>query len=179
VERRHFIPAVIAAALVGGAGLWYTAAAPEPPPPTLIASVSGISAGTLTVHVTGLVANPGLVSIPEGSRVADALVAAGGVVPGADLGALNLAAPVSDGQHLNVPDASGGGMAETDGSRVRINTAGVDVLQSLPGVGPVLAERIAAHRDEYGPFAVVEDLLDVTGIGEAKLAAMRDSVVVP
>ncbi len=135
---------------------------------------------TLTVHVSGAVAAPGLVSLPSGSRVADAVVAAGGALPGADLAALNLAAPLADGQQLVVPVASADGVAvvAADG-RVRINTADAADLEGLPGVGPVLAERIVAHRDAHGPFTTVEDLLAVPGIGEAKLAAMRDRVIVP
>ena len=134
----------------------------------------------MTVHVSGAVAEPGLVSLQSGSRVADAVVAAGGALPGADLGSLNLAAPLVDGQQLVVPYLvpTNGVPVASDG-RVRINTADAAALEGLPGVGPVLAQRIVAHRDAHGPFATVEDLLDVPGIGESKLAALRDSVIVP
>jgi competence protein ComEA len=94
---------------------------------------------------------------------------------------VNLAAPLADGQQLSVPRVSADGEAAAvagDG-RVRLNLAGVEELETLPGVGPVLAERIVAYRQEHGPFAVVEDLLDVPGIGEGKLAALRDAVLVP
>ena len=112
--------------------------------------------------------------------MADAVAAAGGALPGADLSALNLAAPVSDGQQLMVPEQSGtGAAAAVVEGKVRVNTAGVTDLERLPGVGPVLAERILQHRESFGPFGVVEDLLDVPGIGEGKLAALRDSVAIP
>jgi competence protein ComEA len=96
------------------------------------------------------------------------------------LTALNLAAPVSDGQQLVVSEQGAGtGSGAAGDGRISINTADAAALEGLPGVGPVLAERIVEHRDRYGPFAVVEDLLDVPGIGEAKLAALREMVMVP
>ena len=98
----------------------------------------------------------------------------------ADLRKLNLAAGLADGQQVVVPgSAEGRDPAAVDDGRVRVNTASVSDLEQLPGVGPVLAARIAAHREENGPFSTVEDLLDVSGIGEAKLASLRDAVVLP
>ena len=139
----------------------------------------GAGGEPLTVHVSGSVASPGLVSLPSGSRVADAIVAAGGALPGADLAALNLAAPLVDGQQLVVPQADDGMTAAPADGRVRINTADATALEILPGVGPVLAQRIIAYREINGPFRTVEDLLEVPGIGEGKLAEIRDSVIVP
>ena len=114
------------------------------------------------------------------ARVADAIVAAGGATDDAELGALNLAAAVGDGSRLVVPSRSEAllGAVAGDGL-VRLNAATAADLEGLPGVGPVLAQRIVAHRSDYGPFEAVEDLLDVPGIGEAKLAAIRDLVIVP
>lgn len=139
----------------------------------------------VVVHVSGAVAAPGLVSLPEGSRAADAVAAAGGVRPGGRLSGVNLAAPVTDGMHLAVPwrDGGGAGPAAPSGPGGRgfpidVNRAGVDELTGLPGVGGVLAARIAAHREERGPFRTLEDLLDVPGIGEAKLAGLRDFAAV-
>jgi competence protein ComEA len=114
--------------------------------------------------------------------VADVIVAAGGALPGADLGGVNLAARVADGQRLAVPGTGGGAASpapDPDGAKVAVNSAAASELEALPGVGPVLAERIVAHRERHGPFGVVEDLLDVPGIGEGKLAALRDSVQIP
>lgn len=179
MERVQWIGAGLLLLLAVGAGAWYARSSPEPPP--MVVARSPAEPESLTVHVSGAVVSPGLVEIPSGSRVADAIAAAGGAGPGARLGALNLAAPLVDGQQLVVPDAAAGatvgGVAPDP--RVRVNVAGISELERLPGVGPVLAERILQHRDEHGPFEVVEDLLDVPGIGEGKLAALRDAVAVP
>lgn len=167
----------VAVAVAGSAGaflIW-----PSAPPPTVLEVLSPVAAErTITVHVSGLVARPGLVSLPAGSRVADAVIAAGGVHGEADLAALNLAAPLVDGQQLIVP---GSGVAPSAAGTIgiRVNTADAEALDGLPGVGPVLAGRIVAHREAHGPFTTVEDLLDVPGIGESKLAAIREVVVVP
>jgi competence protein ComEA len=127
--------------------------------------------------------NPGLVEISPGARVADALAAAGGSTGEADLGSLNLAAPVRDGDQIIVSSVppTGGRASATPGADglVRINTAAAEDLEALPGVGPVLAQRIVEYRDTHGPFGEVEDLLDVPGIGESKLAAMREAIALP
>jgi len=167
---------VLAAA---GVGLWYSGRAPEPPPLSASRDQATVR-GVITIHVAGAVRVPGLVEVYRESRVADAIAAAGGALPHADLRGVNLAAPLSDGQQLVVPSFDeGGSAAATADGRVRVNVAGVEELQRLPGVGPVLAERIVAHREAHGPFAAVEDLLDVSGIGEGKLAALREAVLVP
>jgi competence protein ComEA len=161
--------------LVAGVGGWWFGGAPEPPPPLRVAAAS---AGTVTVHVAGEVAHPGLVEVAEGSRVADAVAGAGGLLISADPTGLNLAAPVVDGQQVVVRALGESAAPDTPG-RVHLNTASAGDLESIPGVGPVLAARIVEFRENVGPFVVVEDLLNVAGIGEAKLAAMRDAVVVP
>jgi len=176
--ERTWIAAATVAALAGGAMLLWPGGGSTAPPIEIVAARPADT--TITVHVSGAVAKPGLVSLATGSRVADAVLAAGGALPGALLTSLNLAAPVSDGQQLVVPAAGAGsdGLGVGDG-RIAINTADVTALEALPGVGPVLAQRIVEHRNRNGPFAVVEDLLDVPGIGEAKLAALREMVLVP
>jgi competence protein ComEA len=120
-------------------------------------------------------------TMAEDAIVADAIKAAGGFRPGADSDAVNLAASLSDGQQVIVPGPSGAvaGPTATGDGKIAINRATAAELDALPGVGPVLAERIVAHRDQHGPFATVEDLLQVSGIGEAKLASIRDLVSVP
>ena len=174
---RSWVGAIaIGIAGIAGAFLLWPAAAAVPP---VEIALPRTTAGIVTVHVSGSVAAPGLVSLPAGARVADAVVAAGGALPGADLSALNLAAPITDGQQLVVPAYSASGAAAPADGRVRINTADVASLEVLPGVGPVLAERIVSYRDIHGPFSAIEDLLDVPGIGESKLAAMREAVIVP
>ena len=157
-------------------------------PPTVgrepeVAPSSG--AQFIEVHVAGWVISPGVVSVAEGSNVAEAIDAAGGLRPGASAAAVNLAAEVVEGQQIVIPGPeetaepgeTGPGFG-ADG-RVSINRATIAELDTLPGVGPVLAERIVAHRDQNGPFAEAEDLLDVPGIGEAKLASIRDLIVIP
>lgn len=182
VRVQIFVAVVaIGAALLGGA--WYGSRPPELPPVTVTGSTAAADApAVITVHVAGAVADPGLVAVPAGSRVADAVAAAGGALPSADLGALNLAGPVRDSDRIEVPaigDPATPAAEDGAASGVDLNRATVAELETLPGVGPVLAERIVAHRDAHGPFTTVEDLLDVPGIGEAKLAALRDEVSAP
>jgi competence protein ComEA len=156
--------------------------------PTLPEGLTSMPAGptqtvaAVDVHVAGWVVSPGVVSIPEGSIVADAVAAAGGMRTGAAAETLNLAAPVADGDQIVVPgpgDKTSSGAPGSPGvgdGLLSLNTATADELQELPGVGPVLAERIVSHRDIVGRFDTVEDLLEVSGIGEAKLAALRELV---
>lgn len=148
-----------------------------------------VTAGEVVVHVAGLVARPGVYTLPGGSRVADALEAAGGPRRSAVLDALNLARPLTDGEQLVVGDAAPGAPAPgtvpgtvpaapaapaptpgagapSVGALVSINTATEAQLDELPGIGPVLAERIVMHRTEVGGFTEVGQLRDVSGIGE-------------
>ncbi|MEA2058003.1 MAG: helix-hairpin-helix domain-containing protein [Actinomycetota bacterium] len=183
--------AAVAIAVVGG--VWYGARAPEPVPievgdPTGSIASIGLEAaeapepGIVTVHVAGAVRRPGLVSVSVPARVADVVAAAGGAEAFADLGAMNLAAPVGDGDRVEVPvlgAAPGSSEPDVGEGGVDLNRATANELQALPGVGPVIAARIAAHREENGPFATIEDLLDVPGIGETKLAELRAAVRIP
>lgn len=179
MDRSQWIVAGVVAAVAAAGAVWYSGRAPEPPPITLVEAAAAEQA-TITVHVSGAVAAPGLVRLSSGARAADAIAAAGGALPGAELGAVNLAAPLVDGQHLGVPHVPGGTITgEQRRAPVPVNTASASELESLPGVGPVLAGRIVEYRDLHGPFSALEDLLDVAGIGEAKLAALRDAVQVP
>ncbi|HZW27634.1 MAG TPA: ComEA family DNA-binding protein [Trueperaceae bacterium] len=121
------------------------------------------------VAVQGEVARPGVYELPFGSRVEDAVAAAGGLLPTAARDLLRLAAPVNDGQTVHVPGAA---VAGTERPRVSLNSAALEELDALPGVGPVIAERIAAHR----PYAAVDELLEVPGIGPATLERLRPLV---
>ena len=170
--------ALVALAVVGIAGFGYVWRSGDPPSHQPLVVAETTSRGTILVHVSGAVASPGLVEVPADSRVADVVAAAGGVTADASLAAINLAASVQDGEQIIVPTEAPGGPVAADG-RVPINTADAAALETLPGVGPVLAERIVAFRTQNGPFGAVEDLLDVPGIGEAKLASIRDTVRVP
>ncbi len=179
------VMAALGAVLVGAAvvGLWFGVRRGAPPPVPAMAPAPASTAATpptATVHVTGAVVEPGLVVVPEGSRVADVIAAAGGSTGSADLGAINLAQTVADGDRVHIPNVGERieqPTAEPGG--VDLNRASAVELETLDGVGPVLARRIVEWRDAHGPFATVEDLLDVPGIGEAKLAGMRDGIAVP
>lgn len=176
--------AIVIGATLGRAGGPVLSAAPVD---RVVASTVAAGVPTIAVHVSGWVVAPGVVEVGEGAIVADAIAAAGGARLGADLDAINLAAPVMAGDQVAVPGpgeaggADGGAAAPGSGGngKISLNRADATALQDLPGVGPVLAERIVAYRDANGPFSAVEDLLEVSGIGEAKLAAIRDLVTVP
>jgi len=132
---------------------------------------------SVTVHVSGMVVSPGVVDVPVDAIVADAVEAAGGLLAGALVEQINLAAPIVPGEQIVVPGATGGTVGGGgDVGVLSINQASMTDLESLPGVGPVLAERIVSHREANGRFEAVEDLLEVPGIGEAKLEAIRDLV---
>ncbi len=157
----------------------------------------GADRGQVVVHVAGAVAAPGVVRLSNGSRVVDAVTAAGGLRADADPDRVNLAATLVDGQRVVVPivgqpvpaevapapaPSSGGataGAASSGGAApVDLNTATAEQLDALPGVGPSTAAAILDHRASAGPFTSVDQLLDVRGIGEAKLEALRDLVSV-
>lgn len=145
------------------------------------------SPGPVVVHVAGRVASGGIVTLAAGSRVADALAAAGGAAAEADLDAVNLARVLVDGEQVLVPGpgdpapvaaAPGPSATAGPGALVDLNTATEADLDALPGVGEVLAGRIVAWRTENGPFTAVEDLGEVQGIGPKVLADLRDRVTV-
>jgi competence protein ComEA len=171
------------------------AGSPGPPGPSG-SSPSNVpswsSSATIVVDVAGKVRRPGLYRLPAGSRVDDALRAAGGALSGVDLAALNRAALVADGQQVAVgvpaaanaggvagPAAGSGAAARTaagTANPVHLNSATIEQLETLPGVGPVLAQKILDYRAEHGSFASVNELNDVPGIGDAKFAALRAAV---
>jgi competence protein ComEA len=165
--------------LVGGL-LWFGLGTTDPAParPDLVVHVDDAEA-VITVHVSGAVASPGVVRVPVDSRTMDAIVAAGGATRSADLTQINLAATVRDGERVAVPYVGQDHVSLDASVGLDINAATAADLEELPGVGPVLAERIVAYRNEHGSFSAVEDLLDVPGIGEAKLSGMRDAISSP
>lgn len=140
----------------------------------------------VVVHVSGDVAAPGIYRLSDGARVADAIDAAGGALPGVVLDGLNLARPLTDGEEVIVRRPAAHRGAEEPGrpdawrpdGRLDLNLATAEDLQSLPGVGPVTAERIIEHRQRVGRFAAVTDLRAVPGIGEKRLQALADLVTV-
>jgi competence protein ComEA len=181
MHNRHWVVVGGLVLLVVASSAWFGRNPPDPAP-LRVESPAPANPGQVTLHISGEVASPGLVVVAENARVADAIAAAGGSTRAADLASINIAAPVRDGDQIVIPSLaereSTPGSVDGDG-RVRINRASAEELEELPGVGPVLAGRIAAHRDENGPFRSVEDLLDVPGIGEGKLATLRNSVALP
>ena len=179
--------AAVAAALVfavvrslGGGG--------AAPPPVRVekeatgAGRTGAAQGGLFVHVAGAVRRPGLYRVPEGSRVAAALEVAGGPSRRAEVAAVNLAAPVEDGQQVVVPRrgargmAAGGGAVGAQGGPLSLATATVEQLDELDGIGPTLAERILAFRERNGGFRSLVQLREVEGIGEKRFEALKESL---
>ena len=155
------------------------------------AGSASTATGEIAVDVVGRVRRPGLVRLPAGSRVVDAVAAAGGALPGAVLEAVNLARKVVDGEQIRVPrqgepltapaaGATGSvqpGAPDQPGVPLDLNTATLDQLETLPGVGEVTARRIVEYREAH-PFTAVEDLRQVQGIGERRFEALKDLVTV-
>jgi competence protein ComEA len=140
--------------------------------------------GEVYVHVAGAVRRPGLVRLPAGSRVAEAVFRAGGPGRRADLTGVNLAAQVEDGQQVVVPAAGAaasatgqaGGPAASTGVKPSLGSATVEQLDEIDGIGPTLAERIVEYRTEAGGFSSVDELQDVEGIGEKRLETLREAL---
>jgi competence protein ComEA len=138
----------------------------------------------LVVHVSGAVTREGLVRVPPGARVADAVAAAGGALPGADLRRLNLAAKVLDGQQVAVPivgepvrqSANAGAGLPSSETPLDLNNATAAQIETLPGIGPSLAGAIVAERERSGGFRMVDDLRRVRGIGDSRFAQLRPLV---
>lgn len=169
---------VVLSAAVGLGILRGQAAPAESVPLSEAAQSSPVPSGELYVHVLGAVESPGLYVLDLDARLVDAIAAAGGTTPDADLAAINLARVLTDGEQIVVPvvGASGespGAVAPGD-DRVDLNAADQAALETLPRIGPALAERIIAWRDENGRFQSVDDLLAVPGIGEKLLEGIRD-----
>ena len=175
---------LLAGRFVLGAGT--TTVAPLPPPPAESAGVTGLPAARVVVDVVGAVRRPGLYRLEQGTRIADAVARAGGATGKADLWMVNLAAPLADGEQVVVPrrgtaaaaaggGAAGAGPAPTTGP-LQLSTATLDELDSLPGIGPVTAQKILDYRAKHGAFTSVDELDAVPGIGPSRMDQLRDLV---
>jgi competence protein ComEA len=186
ISRRQALlaAALLLAALVLAGRYLSGAGASTPTPAAALVRERPAARPQVLVHVVGAVHDPGLYKLRDGSRVADAVELAGGATPKADLALVNLAAPVADGTQVVVPtqvppaasSAAGGGAAEARAGPVHLNTATLEELDALPGVGPVTAQKIVDFRQANGAFTSVDELDAVPGIGPARLEELRKLV---
>ncbi|MDN5325686.1 MAG: competence protein ComEA [Moorella sp. (in: firmicutes)] len=218
--RVRWLAAALAVALIFGAGIQYGRWREQQAAANLPRVIPGEEAGapgksrdgagqgqaaagnnpsTIQVHVAGAVKMPGVYELPAGARVNEAIHLAG-LLPEANPNALNLAAPLNDGQQVIVPrqgeearinapagtapgpgtapGSTAGSSPSRTGGKVNINTAGLAELDSLPGIGPTLAQRILDYRTQKGPFRTIEDLQNVAGIGAKKFADLKELITV-
>ncbi|MGI8426366.1 MAG: helix-hairpin-helix domain-containing protein [Actinomycetota bacterium] len=193
---------LLAISIVGGSALVFIRRSEPPAPPIQRASSKATASSrqpssaspapskTLLVHVAGLVTTPGVYELADGSRVKDAVAAAGGPKPEADTNALNLAAVLSDGQKVVVVAPgqvvaeqgaqylAGSGSGGATAAKVNLNAATQAELETLPSIGPVIAQRILTFRQQKGKFTSVKQLQDVSGVGPKKFEGLKDLVTV-
>jgi competence protein ComEA len=162
--------------------------AAAPPRPVATIAVQDDAAGggdRVVVHVAGAVRDPGVYKLPSNARVDDAVARAGGATRRADLGGLNLAAELEDGRQVLVPERAARGAAAApgaaaaepgEGQPLNLNTATLEQLDTLSGVGPTTAQKILDYREELGGFSSIEELGEIPGIGEKRLASLREEV---
>jgi competence protein ComEA len=178
--------ALLALLVVGSSIGGYIILRPAPHPQSVFHSTEETAVDEprqMTVYVTGAVNHPGVIRLDEGDRIIDAIEEAGGPLSEANLESLNLAQTVQDGQKILVPrvgETGSGGLhpsGETGNyAKVNINLADMRELEELPGIGPTLAERIVAYREKKGGFRSVDELKQVSGIGDKKFEEIRDLI---
>jgi competence protein ComEA len=206
LEGRELLGLLLVVVLVlGGIAFWYLRSLPSPVRIDAALGGGGVSdasggpataspepsAGPVVVYVSGWVRHPGVYEFRSGDRIVDAIDRAGGAKNGADLTSLNLAALLADGEQIVVgkagaahglPSGTSTGSNPSDagdpGGLVNINTATLEELETLSGIGPALGQRIIDYREEHGPFQAVDELMNVSGIGEKRLADLRPHVTV-
>jgi competence protein ComEA len=192
-SHRTLVLAVVGLLIAAGLGAVLLRARPapaivvEPPPPSATPPPTP-TPGAIRVYVSGAVAAPDVYELPAGSIVQDAVQAAGGALQSADLNRVNLAGPLEDGSQVHVPEVgeeptpapAGQGEAATPTPDwpIDINTADVEELALLPGIGPSLAERIVSYRETYGPFTEAWQIVNVSGIGPSKYEAIQNLIAV-
>jgi competence protein ComEA len=183
---------LVVAALAVIAGTRLLGGAHEAPPPVSLDPAPATSRtaerhAQVYVHVAGAVRQPGLIRVPPDTRVASALERAGGPTPRADLTLVNLAAKVQDGQQVIVPvrgaatgagaaGAPATGAAAPPGAKIHLSSATAEQLDEVDGIGPTLADRIVAYRDAHGGLRSLDELAEVDGIGEKRLATLREAL---
>jgi competence protein ComEA len=184
-RRQLLVGVVVVLLLLILAGRWllHPGASASVPIPAPVVPATTAAARAIVVDVVGAVRRPGLYRLSQGARIADVLARAGGATAKAQLELVNLAAPVSDGEQIVVPrrgavapSAGGGGAPGLQAGPVHLNTATLEQLDGLPGVGPVTAQKILDYRQEHGAFASVDELDAIPGIGPARLEQLRDLV---
>jgi competence protein ComEA len=177
-SRSTIVVWALAAVLAVVAGARYFGRHDEArPAPVRLAPERGRDEARIYVHVVGAVRRPGLMTMSAGSRVADALERAGGPGSRADLTAVNLAARLADGQQIVIPRAGAGGSPASGAvPGIHLSTATVEQLDGVDGIGPTLAQRIIEYRDAHGGFRSLAELAQVDGIGEKRLATLREAL---
>lgn len=196
-KRKILVMLVVAVVVVSGFGWWRKTAEPVAivVPKTEVAEAARRTQKDPVVYVSGMVRNPGLIKLSAGARILDAVNAAGGLLPGAELAKVNLAQPVKDGMQVHVPGrppepetkagspsqqgAVGSNAAKSAAGqpeKININTADATELDRLPGVGPALAVRIVEYRRTHGNFASGDDLVKVPGLGPAKYEKIKSRI---
>jgi competence protein ComEA len=191
LSPRRLVAAALALAVVGVLVVRHLGVQAAPRAPLRVAPIRPAAASAphaaaaasalQVVDVEGAVRRPGLVRLPKGSRVADAVASAGGMTAKAERSGVNLAAPVADGQQVLVPGAgAAGGAAPGAGSPasgpISLNAATAEQLDTLPGIGPVTAQKIVTFREQHGPFQTVDGLDAIPGIGPARIAELQGLV---
>src|SRR5712691_5004698 len=185
LDRRRVLVAVavlLVVLVVGGRLLLRPGRAALPPPVRVAAPTPSVPDSRLFVDVVGAVRRPGLYRLPQGSRVSDAVIRAGGPTRKAQLELVNLAARIADGEQIVVPRRGSAGPvgstggAAVPGGPVHLNSATLKQLDALPGVGPVTAQKILDYRQEHGAFGSVDELDAIPGIGPARLEQLRGLV---
>lgn len=184
MQHRQFLAAALAIAVASvlAVHLVHRGQARAPIPALRAAvRVHAPAAAQLVVDVAGAVRRPGLYHLAAGTRIADAVAAAGGVTAKADVALVNLAAPLADGEQVLVPArgaaASSSGATPSATAPLDLNTASAEQLDALPGVGPATAQKIVDYRQAHGPFRSVDELEAVPGIGPSKLAQLKGLVI--
>ena len=188
-QRRLAVAAVVGVALLvaGAPRLLHHGAAAPVTPPLRVASPGGSrsarASGALVVDVAGAVRRPGLYRLARSARIADAISLAGGFTRRADRVAVNLAAPVADGEEIVVPARGAGTAGASSGAGpsptapLDLNTATLEQLDALPGIGPTTAQKILDYRQAHGPFHSVADLDAVPGIGQGRIEQLKGLVI--